>query len=188
VERVVGTWSCWTLTRCFVPRVGRCELRHRPGRPVRQPITCAEMVQTKVGGGSAGLEADDASRGVANSRNRHRRLRVAIIGRSAHYFRLQLSAAAGAYRFLSHAIPMLHQPSRQQRRGSFLEPDIQQFDDFLADVRSIGQSGQLEALKRNARSREQKLPRRFIFHSTIHDTLPVITAVRYQFNNKGQGY
>ena len=188
MERVVGTRCCWTLTRCFVSRIGRCELRHRPGRPVRQPIACAEMVQTKVGGGSAGLEAHDASRGVANSRNRHRCLCVAIIGRSAHYFRLQLSAAAGAYRFLSHAIPMLHQPSRQQRRGSFLEPDIQQFDDFLPDVRSIGQSGQLKALKRNARSREQKLPRRFIFHSSIHDTLPVITAVRYQFNNTGQEY
>jgi hypothetical protein len=188
VERVVGTWSCWTLTRCFVSRVGRYELRHRPRRPVRQPSTCAEMVQTKVGGGSAGPEGDDASLGVANSRYRHRCLRVAIIGRSAHYFRLQLSAAARAYGFLSHAIPMLHQPSRQQGRGSLLEPDIQQFDDFLPDVRGIGQSGQLKALKRNARSREQKLPRRFIFHSSIHETLPVITAVRYQFNNNGQGY
>jgi hypothetical protein len=112
VERVVGTWFCWTLTRCFVSRVGRYELRHSPSRPVRQPITCAEMVQTKVGGGSAGLEAHDASRGVANSRYRHRCFRVAIIGRSAHYFRLQFSAAAGAYRFLSHAIPVLHQRSR----------------------------------------------------------------------------
>ena len=188
MERVVGTCCCWTLTRCFVSRIGRCELRHRPGRPVRQPIACAEMVQTKVGGGSAGLEAHDASRGVANSRYRHRCLRIAIIGRSAHYFRLQLSSTAGAYRFLSHAISMLHQPSRQQRRGSFLEPDIQEFDDFLPDVRGIGQAGQLEALKRNARCREQKLPRRLIFHSSIHGILPVITAVRYQFNNNGQGY
>jgi len=188
VERVVGTWSCWTLRRRFVSRIGRCSLRHRPGRPVRQPITFAERVQTRVGGGSAGPEADDASRGIANSRYRHRCLRVAIIGRSAHDFWLQLSAPAGAYRFLSHAIPMLHQPSRQQRRGSFLEPDIQQLDDFLPHVRCIGQSGQLKALKRNARSREQKLPRRFIFHSSIHETLPVITVVRYQFNNRGQGY
>jgi hypothetical protein len=188
VERVVRAWFCWTLTRRFVSRIGRCELRHRPGRPARLPITCAEMVQTKVGGGSAGPEADDASRGVANSRYRHGCLRVAIIGRRAHYFRLQLSAAAGAYGFLSHAIPVLHQPSRQQRRGSFLEPDIQQFDDFFPDVCCIGQSGQLKALKRNARSREQKLPRWFIFHSSIHDILPVITAVRYQCNNKGQGY
>jgi hypothetical protein len=187
VERVVGTWSCWTLTRRFVSRIGRCEPRHRPGRPVQLPITCAEMVQTKVGGGSARPEADDASRGVANPRYRHGSLRVAIIGRSAHHFRLQFSAA-GAYRFLRHAIPVLHQPSRQQRRGSLLEPDIQQFDDFLPDVRCIGQSGQLKALKRNARSRQQKLPRRFIFHSSIHETLPVITAVRYQFNNNGQGY
>jgi hypothetical protein len=54
VEKVVGTSSCWTLTRCFVPRIGRYELRHPPSRPVRQPITCAEMVQTKVGGDSAG--------------------------------------------------------------------------------------------------------------------------------------
>jgi hypothetical protein len=47
VERVVGTWSCWTLMRRFVSRIGSCELRRRPSRPVRQPITCAEMVQTK---------------------------------------------------------------------------------------------------------------------------------------------
>jgi hypothetical protein len=142
----------------------------------------------EVGGGSEGPEADDASRDVANSRYRHRCLRIAIIGRSGHYFRLQISAAAGAYRFLRHAIPMLHQPSRQQRRGSLLEPDIQQFDDFLPDVRSIGQSGQLKALKRNARRREQKLPRRFIFHSSIHETRPVITTVYYQYNNNGKGH
>jgi hypothetical protein len=187
VERVVGTWSCWTLTRRFVPRIRRYELLHRPGRPVRQPFTRAEMVQTKVGGDSAGPGARDALRCVANSRHRHRGLGIAIIGRSANRFRLQL-AAAGVHRFLSHVIPMPHQPSRQERGGSLLEPDIEKFDDFLADVGCIGQSRQLKTLERNARRREQKLPRRFIFHSSIHETRPVITTVYYQYNNNGKGH
>jgi hypothetical protein len=170
VERVVGTWSCRARPRCFVPEAGRCWQRYRLDTPLRQRITCAEIVQMKTGGGSAGQLAGDASGGGAHSRHRHPSFILEIIGRSTDRVGLQLSAAR-TDRSVRHPIAVLHQPSCQQSRRSFLEPDIEQFNDLFADVCGMAQARQFVALQRRAGSRKQEIPRRLGFGLTVHGTL-----------------
>ena len=168
LERVVGTRFCRARTHSFVPEAGRTSQRYRPD--TRQRITCAEIVQMKAEGGSAGQGAGDTSGGGAHSRHRHPSFILEIIGRSTDRVGTQLSAAP-AHRSVRHPIAVLHQPSCQQHRRSFLESDIEQFDDFFAYVCGMAQTRQFVALRRRAGSRKQEIPRRLSFGMTVHGTL-----------------
>jgi hypothetical protein len=83
-------------------------------------------------------------------------------------------------------LALLHQPPRQQGSGSFFEPDIEQLNDVLANVRGVAQSRQFVRLQRRARSREKEIPRRLNLGMAVHRTLLLRKAVRYQFINLSQ--
>ena len=55
---------------------------------------------------------------------------------------------------------MIEHPPREHRLGSFLDPLIDQSCNFLAQIRSVVESGELKTLQRSARSRLQIIERR----------------------------
>ena len=56
-------------------------------------------------------------------------------------------------------IRMLDQPARQQGRGVFFDPTLQQLANFLAQIGGVRQAGKLIALQGVTRSRQEKVPR-----------------------------
>lgn len=56
------------------------------------------------------------------------------------------------------AFALLHQPAREHGRSVLLEPLVQQFGDFLAEIGRVGEAGELVGLQRVAGSGEKKLP------------------------------
>jgi hypothetical protein len=141
----MGTQPCWALVRCFVPRVARSMRGYGASTPLGQRFGCTEIAQEKVGDDSAALIADAVSHGTANSRHRHARFCVEIIGRSMRSFRSHIATARrnGCVRQL---LALLHQPSRHQGSGSFLEPDVEQLNDLLANVRGMTQPREFQTI------------------------------------------
>ena len=157
VERSWGRGSAGRCTRC-VDSGGEVVTNSDTvqSTPLRRRITCAEMAQMKSGGDSAGPGAGDALRGGANSRHRHPSfLGLEIIGRSTNGVRLAVRRR-GSSSLLSHPVAVFHQPSRQQGGRSLLQPDIEEFDDFLADVGCIGSIATIRNSGATTRDAESK--------------------------------
>jgi hypothetical protein len=66
------------------------------------------------------------------------------------------------HRILGHhrTFPLLDQPARQQPRGPLFHVLVQQFQDFLAQIRRVTESRQLIRLQGSPRSGQQKFPGR----------------------------
>lgn len=162
-----------------------CLGRHRPDTPLRRWVDRAELVQKKVGDGSATRDAGVASHSAANSRYREPRLREEIIGRRSWGLWPHITTAS-RNRSERQLLALLHQPSRQQGGGSFFHPDVKQLNDFLAHIRGVGQPRKFVTLQRRSRSGAKKIPRRLRLDMAVHVAL-LRKAVRYHFGNIGQG-
>ena len=62
------------------------------------------------------------------------------------------------FRGQHRTLALLDEPAGQLRRGIFFQVLIQQFGDFFAQVRGVGQARQLVGLERGARGGEKKFP------------------------------
>lgn len=153
--------------------------------PLGQRFGCTEIAQKKVGDDSAALIAGAVSHGTANSRHQHARFCVEIIGRSMRSFRSHIATARrnGCARRL---LALLHQPSRQQGSESFFEPDIEQLNDFPANVRGVTQPREFIRLERNTRGREKETPRRRHLGIAVHGALLLRNGERYDSINVSQ--
>jgi hypothetical protein len=181
----LGTQPCWALVRCFVPRVARSMRGYGASTPLGQRFGCTEIAQEKVGDDSAALIADAVSHGTANSRHRHARFCVEIIGRSMRSFRSHIATARrnGCARQL---LALLHQPPRQQGSESLFEPDIERLNDFPANVRGVTQPREFIRLERHTRGREKEIPQRRHLGIAVHGALLLRNGVRYHSINVSQ--
>jgi hypothetical protein len=117
-------------------------------------------ISARDGGGAAAWPQNSArgSLSVANCRRRSRLIREKIIG---HGFAASIPVCR---RFLRHRVLALaHQQSRQQRRGVFFQPGIQQLGDLLTEIGGMVQAREFVALQGIAGSGEQELPRGLSF-------------------------
>jgi len=86
-------------------------------------------------------------------------LRKNIIGHGmVPVFRGRLASGC-ALRHVRAALPLLNQPPRQQGHCSFVHPLIEQRRDLLSEIGGLTEPGELKALQRRARGREQEVPR-----------------------------
>jgi hypothetical protein len=120
------------------------------------------------------------SRASAKSRLRARLIREKIIGHGVcglippiagrrTFIVARRSRRAFALLARCRALALLHQPARQHGRGIFLQPDIQQLRDLLAEIGRVAKPRKLEALQGIAGSGEKKLPGRLRFVGTHGD-------------------
>ncbi len=88
--------------------------------------------------------------------------RKEIIGRTRRLGTGGFQAAygfGGARRRMDRALALFEKPSSEEGGGVLLHPLVQETGDFFPQVRGVVQPGELKALQRKRRGREEKLPR-----------------------------
>ena len=102
------------------------------------------------------------SRGASVCGRRERSIRKNIIGHGMSGFPERFSSGNLLPRLL-RAFPLLHQPARQQGRGTFFNPQVEQRANFLAEIGGMVEPRKFKTLQRVVRSGEKKLPRGLSF-------------------------
>ena len=97
----------------------------------------------------------------------NRSIRKNIIGHGMAALRRGL-AGGSARLCVRGALPLLHQPARQHGRRCFLHPFVEKHRNLLAEIGGVREAGEFKTLQRIARSREQKLPRGWLWPATGH--------------------
>ena len=110
---------------------------------------------------------------IATGPRRSGAIREKIIG---HRMDLFGGLGGGEVRCGKFAFAVLHQPARQQGRGSFFHPLIDQSRNFLSQVGRMAQPGKFVALQTVSGRREKKLPRRLRLVAGHRDLLRGIGA------------
>jgi hypothetical protein len=95
---------------------------------------------------------------AAVGRGRSRPIRKNIIGHASSIPGQQIRES-GSFVGVRSALALVHQQAREHGFGIFLDPLLKERGDLLAEISSMAEAGELKALKRVARSGEQKLPR-----------------------------
>jgi hypothetical protein len=98
------------------------------------------------------------SSGASVCGRRERSIRKNIIGHGMSGFPERFSSGNLLLRLL-RAFLLLHQPARQQGRGTFFNPQVEQRANFLAEIGGMVEPREFKALQRVVRSGEKKLPR-----------------------------
>ena len=93
------------------------------------------------------------------------------------------SIAGSAFRIAGRPFALLDQPAREHGASVFFHPLIEQSANLLAEIGGMREARKLVALKRIARSREKKFPRRLGW-GTGHFSLLSRTCARYYISNK----
>jgi hypothetical protein len=102
------------------------------------------------------------SSGATDCGRRDRPLRKKVIGHSRRYLRNTLTGRS-VFLHLLRAFPLLHQPAREHRRGSFLHPLVEKPANLFAEIGGMAKAREFKALQRIARGGEKELPRGFGF-------------------------
>lgn len=105
---------------------------------------------------------------IATGPRRSGAIREKIIGHRMDVFS---GLGAGELRHGKFACAVLHQPARQQGRGSFFHPLIDQGRNFLSQVGRMAQPGKFVALQAVSGRREKELPRRLCLVAGQRDLL-----------------
>ena len=156
--------SAWLRTGLML----RLRLRRTPPRRI------ARSVIRGGGGGEASLRSlgiGCTSRGTANFGQWDGSIRKNIIGRRMRHgtchgmgrgmaVRGEQAFARRVFRDARRPFALLDQPAREHGAGVFFNPLIEQSANLLTEIAGVGKTRELVALKRVARSREEKLPRR----------------------------
>jgi hypothetical protein len=165
-EAVPQAQGCGALRSCarestlhVVPRASR-------GTPVSDRMNGSLSGETSPGNPAEPAKSSKLSRCAAIYGRRDRSIRENIIGH-----RMRAARRIAGLRFArlrrvlnpQRAFALLHQPSREQSGGVFVQPGIEQLANFLAEIGGVAEPRKFVALKRIPRSRQKKLPWRLRF-------------------------
>lgn len=154
-----GAGRCEALGKVSRASVPECWKRACASAPPRVPEFAGDVANRKLESRiEAQIPAKSSGCAPAGPR-RSRAIREEIIGHSRGFFG-RLAGGGNSVHHGKLAFAMLHEPARQQGRGSFLHPLINQGRNLLAQVGGVAEPGKLVALQTVPGSRKEKLPRR----------------------------
>jgi hypothetical protein len=169
----LADWSrvCLGLRRGAGVRCDECSAGHDVGTRPRWRRFGSVVVRTAAVEGAGTPDIGSISRRGANSRRRYPLIGKKIIGHRAWRLGSQF-APADPNIATGQNLVLLQQKSGHHGGRAFLQPDVEQLHDLFPDICGVTQPRQLETLQRDARRRQQKIPRRLRFHTIIQGASP----------------